>query len=689
MINTTVGQLLVNHALPPDLRDYSRVLDGKTVKALFQKVAEKYPDQYRDVAKKLSDLGRHMATTTGGFSFGAEHLKQSEAHAKVRQQIEQEIQRIVDSDMSDEDKSKAVIVAVGQHQKPLQEAVYQEALAKKNPLATQILSGSRGKPANLNSLIGSDLLYRDHRDRTIPIPILRSYSQGLTPAEYFAGAFGARQGVISTKFATADAGFFGKQLTQSGHRLLITKLDADDDRQHGRGMPVSVDDADNEGALLSFPVGGYARNTELTPKILRDLKAQGIERIVVRSPIVGGPPEGGLYARDVGVRERGGLSPIGDQVGIAAAAAISEPISQGGLSEKHSGGVAGAGRTVGGFKLLDMLVQSPKTFTGGAAHATTDGVVQSIADAPAGGKTVRIEGKDHYVPPGVDIHVKPGDEVEAGDVLSAGTPQPARIVEHKGIGEGRRYFIKAFGDAMRLNNLHANRRNLEILARGLINHVRLTEESGEYSPDDVVSYDQLEHDWVPRPGHRTAAAGSALGKYLEKPVLHYSIGTKVTKSMLPTLKEFGINDLTVHDEPPPFKPEMVRGLENLQHDPDWLTQQLGSNLKKSFLRSVHRGATSDSAGTSYVPALANPVHFGRRGLVRGFVDERVQPVFSPPTAGSGFLSSVLAEPGRVPPPVQGLSLGGRKEEVPTQQGQGSSETPGVSPEKSRSLLDGL
>ena len=67
-METTVGQLLVNESLPEDLRDYERVLDNKSIAALLQQVAEKYPDRYREVAKNLSDAGRDAAYTTGACS---------------------------------------------------------------------------------------------------------------------------------------------------------------------------------------------------------------------------------------------------------------------------------------------------------------------------------------------------------------------------------------------------------------------------------------------------------------------------------------------------------------------------------------------------------------------------------------------------------------------------------------------
>jgi hypothetical protein len=57
---------------------------------------------------------------------------------------------------------------------------------------------------------------------------------------------------------------------------------------------------------------------------------------------------------------------------------------------------------------------------------------------------------------------------------------------------------------------------------------------------------------------------------------------------------------------------------NLQHDPDWMTRHLGSGLEKATLQAAHRGSSSDIAGTSYVPALAERTEFGRQGPTQGW-----------------------------------------------------------------------
>lgn len=610
----------MNRVLPEDLRDHGRQLNSKEVAKLMQTVAEKYPDRYAQVMHQLHQVGHEAATATGGMSFGTQHLRKSPYAARLEHVLRAEMKAIyADPKLTDDQKDAKVVERMLSAHKPLEDAIMQELKDSDSPLGHQIFSGAKGKPMNAKSLLGMDLSYVDHRDRPIPIPILRSYSQGLTPVEYFAGTFGTRKGLIDLKMATPDAGFLSKQLNQVTHRLVVTGHDHPDHDGTPRGLPVDTFDPDNEGALLAHPVAGYKRNQILTPKILSHIHSQGHEQILVRSPVSFGSPDGGLYANDVGIRDKGRVAPIGDYVGVTAAQALSEPLAQAAISSKHSGGVAGGtAGGVHGFKLVNQLTQVPKTFKGGGAHSKVDGRVQSVQPAPQGGTYVTVDGERHYVAQGFKVGVKPGDNVEAGDLLSDGIVNPGEVTHHKGIGEGRRQFVNAYMMAYKDAGIPVHRRNVELIARGLINHVRITEPYEDYLPDDVVPYSRLEHHYRPREGYDVTDPARANGMYLEKPVLHYTVGTKIRPSVVKTLGQFGVNQVTVHKDPPPFQSEMVRGMENLAHDPDWMTRFLGSYLQKNLLKGTARGAVSDERGTSYVPTLARGVDFGRAGKTVGW-----------------------------------------------------------------------
>jgi DNA-directed RNA polymerase subunit beta' len=121
---------------------------------------------------------------------------------------------------------------------PLKNAIYQHGLANDNPFAIQVKSGSRGNSDQLKQLVVGDMLVKDHRDRVIPVPVLHGYAHGVDPAEYWAASYGARRGSISTKFATQDAGFFGKQLVMTTHRLVVSDKKPETIARHPVGIVV-------------------------------------------------------------------------------------------------------------------------------------------------------------------------------------------------------------------------------------------------------------------------------------------------------------------------------------------------------------------------------------------------------------------------------------------------------------------
>lgn len=610
----TAGQILIDQALPPEMRGRYRTLDGKTVAAIMQEIAEKYPDQYRPTLKKLMDFGQEIAYRTGGYSFGLRDMLPDAEATNLRESMRAKIRGIVrDKTLSREARNKAISELLAGSQADMVRTTYEAGRKSGNPLAMQVASGARGKPDNVKSLMLGEGEYLDHRERPIPYAILSGFSEGLAPAEYFAGAFGNRKGLIDVKTGTGNSGYLSKLMGRTAHRLVVTDTD-DEDEERGklRGLPVDVSDPDNPGSLLAFPVRGYPRNTPLTPAILKELSDAGISRIVVRSPVAFGAKDGGVYARDVGIREKG-LPQRGDMVGVAGAQSLSEPTTQSMLGRKHAGGSAAAGPS--GFKYLQMIINAPGESPWWAAHAQKAGIVRAVRPSATGGEIVDVDGEEHVTAPGSKALVKIGDSVDAGDVLSDGLENPNEFVKFKGIGEGRRMYVGALAKAYAANRIQANRRNIEILSRGAVNHVRMDDELDDWLPGDVVPYDRLEAAWKPRAGYYPAKPRAAVGRYLESPVLHHSIGTKLTKKMADELDEFGIEQVSIHDDPPPFTPEFQSGADVLLNDPDWQVGMYGSNQEKVTLNSAWRGSVSDETGTSFVPALAKGIGFGTYGKI--------------------------------------------------------------------------
>ncbi len=598
----TTGQLLINNLLPDDLQDYRRVLDKQGLKELLQKLYDRYPSRYREIVHSLSELGA-TAAYHQAHSLSISALKSPPGKKTLITKMRAAVNKTLREHTTSDDRTRRAAVAevVQPFMDELKKLVHEDGTERGNPFSLQVASGSRGNVTGLNSLRGADMLYADSDGQVIPVPVEHSYSEGLDPAEYWAGSYGARSGMIDVKMATARAGFFGKQVSQAAHRQVVTERDCGTEA----GIPVPADDTDNIGGLLAAGAGDYDRNEAMTARSLKAIRKAGVKNLTLRSPITC-EAKSGVCARCSGVRDRGRLPDIGDHVGISAVQTLSERLSQGQLSSKHSGGVVGAGAQVTGFDLINQLVQVPKVFKGGAAVAEADGYVSEIRDAPQGGKYIDASGVAHYVPPGLESRVRVGERIEAGDVLSDGIPNPAKIVYHKGIGEGRLYFANQFRRAFHESGMPANRRNIEFLARGLINHVRVTDEDAgdDVVPDDLVEYDSLVRRYQPRIGAAEMALGLARGRYLERPVLHYSIGTRVTPGVIKSLKQHGITRVLAHNDEPSFQPEMRRAMENLTVTPDWQTRLGGFYIGKGLQRGVQRGAVSTTEAESFIPRIA-------------------------------------------------------------------------------------
>ena len=288
-------------------------------------------------------------------------------------------------------------------------------------------------------------------------------------------------------------------------------------------------------------------------------------------------------------------------------------------NSKHAGGSARSASSFGGFKYVNQMFNIPETFLHEAPIAEKDGVVDKIRIAPQGGHYVDIHNNDntkseYYVHPDLNVFAKEGSKVEEGDVLSDGIPHPAKIVKHKGIGAGRVYFsdqIKKTFENSQLGGI--NKRNFDTISKSLISHVRITDPKGlgNYLPDTIVNYHSLEKDYQPRPDSKKVRVDAAKGLYLEIPELHYTIGTRLTNSMIANLKHHNIDYVTVHEEGPGFEPEMQRLLDIPAHEHDWMHTLYSTHLERRLMKSVNTGASSSITGPSPVPGLAYAVGFGK------------------------------------------------------------------------------
>lgn len=288
---------------------------------------------------------------------------------------------------------------------------------------------------------------------------------------------------------------------------------------------------------------------------------------------------------------------------------------------KHSGKRNDLGAYVG-FDALKNLSMVPKTYDVKASVAPADGTVSDIEDAPQGGKYVVIDdeqGSRIYVPEALEVSVKPGDRLEAGDAVSSGLVSPADVVSYKGVGEGRRYFTDSFTKTFRNSKYGVNRRNVEVLSRALVNNVQVEnpDSEGDALPGDILRYSAWAAGYKPREGVASMPVDKAVGQYLEAPALHYTIGTRVTPSVAKRLQRHGIKDIPVNKTAPGVVPYMVSAVESPAYSGDWMARLGTSYLKDRLLEDAQRGGHSELHGTNPIPSLAKGVELGRDIATKG------------------------------------------------------------------------
>ena len=601
--------ILINSFLPEDMRDYTRVYDKKGISKLMSEVAKKYPDKYRMISKRVSDAGRR-ASYRQGETLTLNDMRTPIDKDSVLAQMDTEISKLPNKG-TDAEKALAKLKVYVNYSDKLRAMTTKSLIPGKHGLANTTYSGAKGSPAQLNSMITTPAMYTDYKDKPIPIFIRRSFGEGLRPYEYLASMFGARKAIISTKEATADAGDLGKQMAQAAISQIVTTQDCGT----SNGIAVELDDLDDIlGRVTVKAYNGIDIGTPVDRKVVGALEKQKVKKVLVRSPLTCKAQQG-VCAECGGIMSNGKFPSIGDAVGLTAAQALAEPLAQGSLNVKHSGGIFSGKKTFSGFNVINQIMQSPSTFPNRAAVSEVHGRVDTVEEAPQGGFYVNIAGEKHYTLPGFDLTVKEGDTVEPGDQLSDGIVDVKDIIRLRGLGAGRMHYVNRLQQAFEDSGIGVSRRNLEYFARAALDHVQIEslDGLGDYLPDDVASYNTLTNSYQPPASAKMVETKNSVNQYLETPALHYTIGTKITPRIKNTLEENGINKLFTSTQEPKFTPLMVYLRRSKRYSDDWMAKLHTSYIADSLKTDAFKGSdTNIERNIHFAPRIAIGKGFGEK-----------------------------------------------------------------------------
>lgn len=307
----TIGQAAINEVLPAEYRERDLVVTKKKLASLLNSLAKQKPQVFADVVSKLKDIGNEHAYRSG-FSVGLEDLT---VNTGARDRIFAEADRKA--------KKVGVTAAYSEATKKLEDELKRELIAKKNPFYQMVVSGARGNMSQLRQILGAPVLVKDMNDQPIPVPIKKSFAEGLSIADYLATLPGARKGILDKSLMTSKPGAFSKELVSAAISQRVSMADCG---THN-GKSLATDDPDALDHYLAKGVGRRAhRNQLVTPALVSKLKGR-VKTIVVRTPATCEAPNG-VCQMCYGLDEHGHKVDVGRNVGVLAAQTVSEPLTQ-------------------------------------------------------------------------------------------------------------------------------------------------------------------------------------------------------------------------------------------------------------------------------------------------------------------------------------------------------------------------
>lgn len=608
MIRTTPGRILLKRIVPDDVPLPDGAFDKKRIRSWFSDLALRHPDRYVDVMDAMMKVSREAQDSEAGrMSISLSDFRAPEGVLKERDDLLDEVRAAaMRKDLSEDERDKEVARLLREGAARLQKSLLKQTGGAGNRFAKAIEWGIKGSPKQLLQMLVGDVAVANERaDDAFPLPVVRSYSEGLSPMQAWAANYGGRDSLAKLQLATPRAGYFSKQIALMGHRVNVT---ADDCGASDLGVTVQAGDKGLLGRVLAEDAGGLKKGDVVTGD-----NVGGIPRgreVLVRSVNTCQQPDG-VCRKCAGLGEDGHFYEIGARLGLTTSKGLTEPLTQAAIGSKHGGAEFKTGGDPEGLDLIDNLFQLRKGgFKGGAVSSPSTTVVKGVLKKADGTQRVYLNsGEELFIPEGREVKVARGDKVRAGHPVTDGVPDPRDVAAYCGLGEARRVMSAALLDEMRKAGADVGAGHLEPVTRGFLDYVLITDPAKTppgYEAGDVALYSAMQARYSPRKGSVEGAPSTVKGGYLEKPVLHYTIGTPLTDDVVENLERRHVGKVVAHEEPPGFEPHLTRLQSFMDDDPNWKARQAGWYLKRNFLEDVRRGAEAPVDDSTHIPFLMNP-----------------------------------------------------------------------------------
>ncbi len=461
LVETTVGRALLSEVLPEGLsfdivnQDMTKKAISATINACYRQLGLKDTVIFAD---RLMYTGFAYATRAS-VSFGIDDIVIPEQKVKIVAAADREVKEIQDQYSSGlvtngERYNKVVDIwsrANDQVAKAMMDKLGTEeatdSRGKKqrqksfNSIFMMADSGARGSAAQIRQLAGMRGLMAKPDGSIIETPITANFREGLNVLQYFISTHGARKGLADTALKTANSGYLTRRLVDVAQDLVVTEVDCGTtnglmvtplveggdvveglgERVLGRVVVEDVLKPGGKGTVL-LPAG-----TLIDEELVRLLEQQGVDQVMVRSPITCDTRYGVCsmcYGRDLA---RGRIINIGEAVGVMAAQSIGEPGTQLTMRTFHIGGAASRAAASSSLEVRNkgtLRFHNVKTVSHEKGHLVAVSRSGEIGVVDEFGR----ERERYKIPFGAHISITEGTHVPAGQVVATWDPHTHPVV---------------------------------------------------------------------------------------------------------------------------------------------------------------------------------------------------------------------------------------------------------------------
>ena len=436
LVETTVGRLILNEALPERLRFKNYAMKKENLKQIIGECFKEYGRaKTAELADEIKRLGFSYATkagTTIAISDVKVPTGKQEELAKADAKIAELEDQYREGLITENERYQQTVDAWNEATENVTKMV-ELTLDPYGSIYTIAKSGAtKAKFQQIRQLSGMRGLMASPSGKIIDIPIRGNFREGLSVLEYFISSHGARKGLADTALRTAESGYLTRRLIDVAQDVIVTEEDC------GTTEGTLITEIDSKdmmlpsirdrliGRVLADPIPDFdavEAGDELTDEVVDQIVAAGVKAVRVRS-VLGCLAHRGVcrkcYGRDLAANALVGL---GAAVGIIAAQSIGEPGTQLTMRTFHTGGIAGAqGDITQGLPRVEELFEArvPKDK---AEISEIDGVVEIVKDENTGVRTVRVVSTnvffdEYHLPQGGQVLVNDQDKVLKDQVIA-------------------------------------------------------------------------------------------------------------------------------------------------------------------------------------------------------------------------------------------------------------------------------